>query len=201
MNTKEYITKYQLNISNKFNHSDFVKDLSIDFIAFLEINKANDNIKGFDNALRCIRMKFDAISNKTIGILPEKLWNFFYATVIVKLREEICPKDMQKRRDIQDMKKKEWEQRQAQRKWEDEQFNDYFWGQNFYSLLFGNIKSPKPIECFEVLGVSENADEAEIKSAYKKLAIQHHPDKGGKQEVFVKITESKNKCLNWLQSN
>ena len=201
MNTKEYITKYQLNISNKFNHSDFVKDLSIDFIAFLEINKANDNIKGFDNALRCIRMKFDAISNKTIGILPEKLWNFFYATVIVKLREEICPKDMQKRRDIQDMKKKEWEQRQAQRKWEDQQFNDYFWGQNFYSLLFGNIKSPKPIECFEVLGVSENADEAEIKSAYKKLAIQHHPDKGGKQEVFVKITESKNKCLNWLQSN
>lgn len=201
MNTKEYITKYQLNISNKFNHSDFVKDLSNDFIAFLEINKANDNIKGFDNALRCIRMKFDAISNKTVGILPEKLWNFFYATVIVKLREEICPKDMQKRRDIQDRKKKEWEQRQAQRKWEDEQFNDYFWGQNFYSLLFGNIKSPKPIECFEVLGVSENADEAEIKSAYKKLAIQHHPDKGGKQEVFVKITESKNKCLNWLQSN
>jgi len=40
----------------------------------------------------------------------------------------------------------------------------------------------------------------EVKSAYKKLAILHHPDKGGKQEKFVEITESKNKCLNWLSS-
>ena len=49
MTTKEYISKYNLNISDKFNHSDFVQDLASDFIALLEINKANDNVNYHDH--------------------------------------------------------------------------------------------------------------------------------------------------------
>lgn len=32
---------------------------------------------------------------------------------------------------------------------------------------------------YQCLGISKDADENEIKKAYKKLALKHHPDKGG----------------------
>lgn len=35
---------------------------------------------------------------------------------------------------------------------------------------------------YNVLGVSKDADEAEIRKAYKKLALKNHPDKGGDVE-------------------
>jgi len=43
---------------------------------------------------------------------------------------------------------------------------------------------------YSILGVSENATQEEIKKAYKKLAVQHHPDKGGNEETFKKISEA-----------
>ena len=41
---------------------------------------------------------------------------------------------------------------------------------------------------YETLEVSETATQEEIKKAYKKKAIQHHPDKGGDEEMFKKIS-------------
>ena len=43
---------------------------------------------------------------------------------------------------------------------------------------------------YEVLGVEAGADQDEIKRVYRKLAVQHHPDKGGDPEQFKKITEA-----------
>ena len=48
---------------------------------------------------------------------------------------------------------------------------------------------------YEVLGVPQNAGEQELKSAYRKLAMQYHPDrnpddKAGSEEKFKEITEA-----------
>ena len=48
---------------------------------------------------------------------------------------------------------------------------------------------------YDVLGVTRNAGEQELKSAYRKLAMQHHPDrnpdsKGASEEKFKEITEA-----------
>jgi len=54
----------------------------------------------------------------------------------------------------------------------------------------GGGKGRKPVNTtkyYEVLGVEKNATENEIKKAFRKKAIQHHPDKGGDPEVFKEI--------------
>jgi DnaJ-class molecular chaperone len=40
---------------------------------------------------------------------------------------------------------------------------------------------------YETLGVSQNASNDEIKKAYRKLVMVHHPDKGGNAETFKNI--------------
>ena len=40
---------------------------------------------------------------------------------------------------------------------------------------------------YSTLGVNSNATPQEIKKAYKKASMQHHPDRGGNSDEFVKI--------------
>src|SRR6478609_8719120 len=44
---------------------------------------------------------------------------------------------------------------------------------------------------YEVLGVSKNASDDEIKKSFRRLAIQYHPDKeGGNEEKFKEVNEA-----------
>ena len=43
---------------------------------------------------------------------------------------------------------------------------------------------------YEVLGVSKNASADEIKKGFRRLAIEHHPDRGGDEEKFKEINEA-----------
>jgi len=43
---------------------------------------------------------------------------------------------------------------------------------------------------YDILGVTKNSTPEEIKKAYKKKAIQTHPDKGGNENEFKKVSEA-----------
>lgn len=46
------------------------------------------------------------------------------------------------------------------------------------------------VDYYRVLGVERSADQEEIKRAYRRLASQHHPDKGGDTQKFQEIQEA-----------
>ena len=45
-------------------------------------------------------------------------------------------------------------------------------------------------DLYGLLEVDKNVDEATLKKAYRKMAVKHHPDKGGDEQVFKDISEA-----------
>ena len=46
------------------------------------------------------------------------------------------------------------------------------------------------MDYYEILGVSKGATAEELKKAYKKKSMLHHPDRGGDTEEFKKVAEA-----------
>ena len=204
MKPKDYISKFDLSSGwKKEKQKDFLNTLTSEFIAQLEYCKAENNIKGFDNALKVIRMKWDSISNKIPYGLPDGLWNYFFATVVAPTRDELCPKEMTRRKEKAAERKAEWERRQSWKKEREE-----MWRQmeeeatrSFYEriAMVYIFLSVCPIESFTYFGLSvKDATTEDVMKKYREKAIVLHPDRGGKQEDFVQLVEHKNRCLKWI---
>lgn len=53
----------------------------------------------------------------------------------------------------------------------------------------------------EVLGVKQNSSQQDIKSAFRKLAMKYHPDKGGDETKFKEINEAHDILINNTNTN
>jgi len=66
---------------------------------------------------------------------------------------------------------------------------DPFEGHGGHPGMGGGGRKPADTqEYYDILGVGKDATSAQIKKAYRKLAIKNHPDKGGDPEKFKKIS-------------
>jgi len=58
------------------------------------------------------------------------------------------------------------------------------------------LKRSKTKDYYKVLGVAHDADERQIKAAYRKLSKLHHPDKAAKQGLTKEDAEKKMASIN-----
>merc|ERR1712166_854749 len=67
-------------------------------------------------------------------------------------------------------------------------------GFSFGGMGGGGMGGPRPdvdtTGLYKTLGVAKNATASEIKKAYRKLAVKHHPDKGGDPDTFKEISKA-----------
>ena len=46
------------------------------------------------------------------------------------------------------------------------------------------------MDYYDILGVDKTASDSELKKAYKKQSMQHHPDRGGDEAKFKEVNEA-----------
>lgn len=60
-------------------------------------------------------------------------------------------------------------------------------------------------DCYQILGLGSNATIAEVKSSYRRLARQYHPDvnpgNDRSQEQFIQINQAYQNLIHWLAQN
>lgn len=199
MKTKEYIQEFGLADGwRPDRQKDFLDQLLSEFIALLEYNNADDNIRGFSNAVKAVRVKWDAISNKVPYGLPDKVWSYWYATTVVRLRDELCPKAAELR------KQREARRRAAQEEYlkrmdglVDHYVRDVLDSVYTQALLVYSSVVGCPESSFTELGLSTSASVDDINRRYRELVNEQHPLHGGDTDSFLNLITARNRCIRW----
>jgi len=81
------------------------------------------------------------------------------------------------------------------------------WARAWNRVLRGDVPEPPPareapptsrarpetLSAWEVLGLAPDSDAAEIKRAYRRRALETHPDRGGSEAAFVRVQRAYDK--------
>lgn len=52
------------------------------------------------------------------------------------------------------------------------------------------LKKSQRVDYYKVLDISDDASQGDIRKAYRKMSLQHHPDRGGDEAQFKLISEA-----------
>ena len=128
------------------------------------------------NVLFRVAYSQDGVSDMEVDLLREvahymeiKSWDF--NSFLYKYE---CLKRKQGEQEQQNQQKKE-EQKRSRKKRKKEKRGGK--GQKAHETRFENVTNTRTKEAFQLLEITENADEQEIKSAYRRLVKICHPDK------------------------
>ena len=48
---------------------------------------------------------------------------------------------------------------------------------------------------YKILDIDKKASQEDIRKAFRKKAVEHHPDKGGKNDDFIKLNNAYQELL------
>lgn len=71
--------------------------------------------------------------------------------------------------------------------------------EDFIKIIKTSPKNSNPVQNepkftnvsnYDILGISNNASESEVKEAFRKLSLKYHSDRGGEDKNFIKIKQA-----------
>lgn len=83
----------------------------------------------------------------------------------------------------------------------DQQQNRYYRDSSYYrsSSRYSENQYVRHVDYFAILGLNSSATAQQVKSAYRRLALIHHPDQGGTETKFIELTKAKDECLKEIE--